>query len=376
MILPALSATGASLGVPPAKAGLAMSVYLLSLGATPLVFGPVSDRYGRKPLLVLGSAVLVIGGLGCATSHSLPVLLAWRAVQGAGAASLSMSMAIIRDLYEGRVAHQKMSHVIVAINVVPMIAPLAGAQLLAAGGWRLLYVVLTVLGFILLLVTSLGFAESATPDPGRRLTPSGMLHDYLRVFRHPLCRGYILISSAAMGAIFAYVAGSSLFLVDVVGLTPFQYGLTFGLTAIAVMSGAWIDGRLSARGSPAGAILAAGLVLLVLASAALLSMTLAGWMPASLAVLAMIGATFAFGLIAPNVANGAMQPLPQIAGAVGSAAGCAQMLAAAAASGLVSVLFDGHSALSMSAIMLFFAILAAFAYVYLVRPEGRTAMVP
>ncbi|WP_419760418.1 multidrug effflux MFS transporter [Acidisoma sp.] len=376
MILPALSATGASLGVPPAKAGLAMSVYLLSLGATPLVFGPVSDRYGRKPLLVLGSAVLVIGGLGCATSHSLPVLLAWRAVQGAGAASLSMSMAIIRDLYEGRVAHQKMSHVIVAINVVPMIAPLAGAQLLAAGGWRLLYVVLTALGFILLLVTSLGFAESATPDPGRRLTPSGMLHDYLRVFRHPLCRGYILISSAAMGAIFAYVAGSSLFLVDVVGLTPFQYGLTFGLTAIAVMSGAWIDGRLSARGSPAGAILAAGLVLLVLASAALLSMTLAGWMPAPLAVLAMIGATFAFGLIAPNVANRAMQPLPQIAGAVGSAAGCAQMLAAAAASGLVSVLFDGHSALSMSAFMLFFAILAAFAYVYLVRPEGRTAMVP
>jgi DHA1 family bicyclomycin/chloramphenicol resistance-like MFS transporter len=366
MILPALSATGASLGVPPSEAGLAMSVYLLSLGATPLIFGPASDRYGRKPLLLLGSAILAVGSLGCAASHSLPVLLAWRAVQGAGAASMSMSMAIIRDLFEGRAAHRKISYVVIAINVVPMVAPTVGAQLLAAGGWRLPYLVLVVVGLVLLLATLLGFAESARPDPGSRLTASGIMRDYLRVMQHPLCRGYILVNAAAMGAIFAYVAGSSLFFIDVVGLRPGQYGLIFGATALAVMSGAWLDGRWSARGGSPGVVLTAGLTLSALAATSLLCMTLADWTALPLVVLSMIGSTFAFGLIAPNVTNGAMQPLPEIAGTVGSATGFAQMLSAAASSGLVALFFDGHSALSMSAVMVLFSVLAIMAYVGLV----------
>jgi DHA1 family bicyclomycin/chloramphenicol resistance-like MFS transporter len=371
MILPTLSATGASLGVPAAKAGLAMSVYMLGLGMTPLIFGPASDRYGRKPLLLLGCAILTVGSLGCATSHSLPVLLAWRAVQGAGAASTSIVMAIIRDLFEGRAAQTKISYVVIAINVVPMVAPTAGAQLLALGGWRLLYFVLVAGGLILLLATSLGFAESARPNPSSRLTPSGIIRDYLRVMQHPVCRGYIFVNAAAMGAIFAYVSGSSLFFVSVVGLRPDQYGLIFGATAVAVMSGAWLDGRCSAWGVAHGIVLSAGLTLSALAATSLLCMTLANWMPVPLVFLLMIGSTFAFGLIAPNVTNGAMQPLPQIAGAVGSAAGFAQMLAAAAASGLVSVLFDGRSALSMSATMVFCSLLAMTAYIGLVRPAER-----
>jgi DHA1 family bicyclomycin/chloramphenicol resistance-like MFS transporter len=371
MILPALSATGASLGVPASKAGLAMSVYLLSLGTMPLIVGPASDRYGRKPLLLLGCAILTVGSLGCATSHSLPILLAWRAVQGVGAASTSIVMAIIRDLFEGRAAQTKISYVVIAINVVPMVAPTAGAQLLALGGWRLLYFVLVAGGVILLLATSLGFAESARPDPSSRLTPSGIIRDYLRVMQHPVCRGYIFVNAAAMGAIFAYVSGSSLFFVNVVGLRPDQYGLIFGATAVAVMGGAWLDGRCSAREVAHGIVLSAGLTLSALAAIAVLCMTLAGWMPIPLVVLLMIGSTFAFGLIAPNVTNGAIQPLPQIAGTVGSAAGFAQMLTATAASVLVSVLFDGRSALSMSAIMVLCSLLAVTAYIGLVRPAER-----
>jgi MFS transporter, DHA1 family, multidrug resistance protein len=371
MILPGLSATGAGLGVSPSRAGLAMSVYLLSLGATPLIFGPASDRYGRKPLLLLGSAILAVGSLGCATSHSMAGLLAWRAVQGAGAASMSMSMAVIRDLFEGRAAHTKISYVVIAINVAPMIAPTAGAQLLAVGGWRLPYFVLAVGGVALALVTLLGFAESARLDSSGRLTPSAIMRDYLRVMRHPVCRGYILVNAAATGAIFAYVAGSSLFFVNVVGLRPTQYGLIFGATAIAVMSGAWLDGRLSARGASPAIVLTAGLALSALASTSLLCMTLAGWILVPLVVLFMIGSTFAFGLIAPNVTNGAMQPMPQIVGAVGGAAAFTQMLTASVTSSLVAVLFDGRSALSMSATMVFFSFLAMIAYVGLVKPAER-----
>jgi DHA1 family bicyclomycin/chloramphenicol resistance-like MFS transporter len=142
MILPSLSATGADLGVAPADVGLAMSVYLLSLGAALLVYGPVSDRFGRKPIVVFGCALVIIASLGCIFAHSLPQLLFFRALQGAGASGPGMAaVTIVSDLFDGAAARAKMSNVVFAINIVPMIAPTVGAALLAVGGWRAIYLV-------------------------------------------------------------------------------------------------------------------------------------------------------------------------------------------------------------------------------------------
>jgi DHA1 family bicyclomycin/chloramphenicol resistance-like MFS transporter len=374
MILPALPATGASLGVPPSDIGLAMSVYLLSLGVAPLVYGPVSDRYGRKRVMMFGCALLIIASIGCATAGSLPVLLAWRVAQGAGAASAMLVMAVIRDLFDGRALHARISYVVIAMNVVPLLAPTLGAELLAVGNWRVIYLALAAGGLVLLLVMAFGFGESARIDPNRRLTLSAAMGDYVRVILHPVCRGYILAYAAATGAVFAYVAGSSLFFIDVVGLRPDQYGLLFGATALAVMAGAFLDGRSAVWGVSSGHVLRLGLGLLMLSAFLLLGLTVAGWTPLPLMALFMFGATFAFGLIAPNVTSGAMQPMPQMAGVVGAAAGFFQMMAAAASSGLVAALFDGHSARSMSATMAFFALLAAGLYLGLVRPGERVVM--
>jgi DHA1 family bicyclomycin/chloramphenicol resistance-like MFS transporter len=371
MILPALPATGASLGVPPSDIGLAMSVYLLSLGVAPLIYGPLSDRYGRKPVLVFGCALLILASIGCATAPSLRILLVWRAVQGAGAASAMVVMAVIRDLFDGRALHAKISYVVIAMNVVPLVAPTLGAELLAVGNWRVIYLALAAGGLVLLLVMAFGFAESARIDPNGRLTLSVVVRDYGHVMLHPVCRGYILANAAATGAIFAYVAGSSLFFIDVAGLRPDQYGLIFGATAVTVMAGALLDGRSSAWGLTPGHVLSIGLGLLTLSSVMLLSLTLSGETSLPLMVPSMFGATFAFGLIAPNVTSGAMQNLPQLSGSVSAATGFFQMMAAAASSGLVAVLFDGHSALSMSAMMVLFSLLAAGLYVGLVRPGER-----
>jgi DHA1 family bicyclomycin/chloramphenicol resistance-like MFS transporter len=368
MILPALSATGASLGVPASHVGLAMSVYLLTGGSAPLLYGPVSDRYGRKPVILFGCVTLAIASIGCATAPSLPILLAWRALQGAGAASMTQVLAIVRDLFEGRALHAKISHVVIATNIVPMLAPTLGAGFLSFGGWRDIYLVLAGCGFVLLLVISLAFAESARIDTGNRLTPAGIVRDYGRVLMHPVCRGYILVSAATMGVVFAYVTGSSLYFINVVGLLPGQYGLIFGATAVAVIAGAFLDGRIGASGST----LRIGLGLLTLCAASLLAMTLARWMTAPLVVLLMVGVTFCFGLIMPSVTSGAMQPLPQMAGAVGGAAGFLQMATAAGSSSLVAVLFDGRSGLAMSAVMTGFALLAAALHVQLVRGRRRS----
>src|SRR5882724_1855138 len=369
MSLPALTATGAALGVAPAQVGMTMSLFMLGFAIAPLFYGPASDRYGRKPIVVFASMLFIIAGIGCALAQSLPTLMMWRVVQGAGAgASMTIALAIVRDLFEGQAARTKLSYVAIATTIVPMIAPTAGAALLALGGWRLIHAVLAGVGLLLLLAMLLGFAESARVDPANRLIPSVIVRNYLRVLRHPLCLGYILVNAAAFGALFAYVSGSSLFLIDVVGLRPDQYGLVFAAASLGIMAGAFLNSQPSARGVLPGYPVNIGLGLAAISAMLLLAMTLADWMPLPLVISLLVLGTLAFGLIAPNAMQGAMQPLPQIAGAAGAAAGCIQMTMGAVASGLVAALYDGLGALSMTALMALCSVLALVSYLLLARP--------
>jgi DHA1 family bicyclomycin/chloramphenicol resistance-like MFS transporter len=369
MSLPALTETGAALGVAPAQAGLMMSLFMLGFAVAPLFYGPASDRYGRKPIVLFACVLFIIAGIGCALAQSLPTLLMWRVVQGAGAgASMTIALAIIRDLFEGQAARTKLSYVAIATMIVPMIAPTAGAALLALGGGRLIHAVLAGVGLLLLLAMSLGFTESARLDAASRLAPSIIARNYLRILMHPLCRGYILVNAAAFGALFAYVSGSSLFLINVVGLRPAQYGLVFAGTSLGIMAGAFLNSRLNARRVSPDYPLLAGLMLAAVSTTVLLAMTLADWMPLPLVVALLVLGTLAFGLIAPNAMQGAMQPLPQIAGAAGAATGFIQMTMGAVASGLVAAFYDGRSALSMTALMALCSLLALISYLRIARP--------
>jgi DHA1 family bicyclomycin/chloramphenicol resistance-like MFS transporter len=369
--LPALAATGAALGASPSDVGLTMSAFMLSLAAAPLIYGPVSDRYGRKPVIVCGVTLFVIGSLACALAQSLPALLVCRFVQGVGAAGTTMTFAIIRDLFDGNTARTKIANVVIAINVVTVIAPTAGSALLALGSWRLIYAVQAATGLVLLLAVLLGFTESAKIDPANRLLPSAVVRSYLRVLTHPISFGYILVGAAGGATVFAYVTGSSLFFIGVVGLRPEQYGLIFSACSAAVMSGAFLDSRLGSWGISPAHVLMIGLALLAAAAGLLLAMTLAGWTPPPLVASLLMAVALAFGLSMPNVMNATMRPLPEIAGAVGAAAGSIQMTAGAISSGLVAVLYDGRSALSMTAVMAMCSLLAVILYLLVARPAER-----
>lgn len=168
-----------------------------------------------------------------------------------------------------------------------------------------------------------------------------------------------------------YVTGSSLFFIGVVGLRPDQYGLIFSACSASVMSGALLDGHLDRFGISASRVLTIGLVLLAAASGTLLAMTLAGWTPPAVVAALLMAVALAFGLTMPNIMNATMQPLPDIAGAVGAAAGSIQLTAGAASSGLVAVLFDGRSTLSMAAVMAACSLFALIAYGLLARPAER-----
>jgi MFS transporter, DHA1 family, multidrug resistance protein len=369
--LPALAATGAALGVTPSDVGLTMSAFMLSLAVAPLIYGPVSDRFGRKPVVAFGVGLFVVASLACAAAQSLPMLLIGRFAQGVGAASTAMTFTIIRDLFGETTARAKIANVVIAINVVTVIAPTAGAALLTIGSWRLIYAIQAGIGALLLLAVLLGFAESARIDSANRLVRGAVVRSYVRVLTHPLSFAYILVGAAGGATVFAYVTGSSPFFINVVGLRPGQYGLIFSARSAAVMSGALLDSRLGRGGVSAALVLTIGLSLPAAASATLLAITVAGWMPPALVFALLMAVALAFGMAMPNIMNATMQPLPEISGAVGAAAGSIQMTAGAASSGFVAVLFDGRSALSMAAVMTTCSLLALIAYCLLARPAER-----
>ena len=370
--LPALAATGVSLGRSASDVGLTMSAFMFSLAAAPLLYGPVSDRFGRKPVVVFGVALFVVASLACAVAQSLSALLICRFVQGIGAASTAMTFAIIRDLFGETTARAKIANVMVSINVVTIIAPTAGAALLTFGSWRLIYAIQAAIGFMLLLTVVLGFTESTRSDLVNRLGPAAVVQSYLRVLTHRVSLPYILVGAAGGATVFAYVTGSSLFFIGVAGLTAEQFGLIFSACSAAVMSGALLDSRLGRRGIPPDRVVTIGLALLAAAASTLLAMTLGGWTAPALVAALLMAVALAFGLTMPNILNATMQPLPEIAGAVGAAAGSIQMIAGVVSSGLVAVLFDGRSALSMAAVMAAFSLLALIAYWMLARPAERS----
>ena len=369
--LPALAATGATLGLSASDVGLTMSAFMLSLATAPLIYGPVSDRLGRKPVLGFGLALFVAASVSCAFASSLPVLLLGRFVQGIGAAATATTFAIIRDLFDGDAARSKIGNIMVAVNVATVIAPTAGAALLAAAGWRSIYATQAAIGFMLLVVVMFRFAETAAIAPSGRLVPSAVIDSYRRVLTHPVSVAYILVGAAGGATVFAYVTGASLFFVGAVGLSPEQYGLIFSACSASVMGGALLDGQLGRRGISSSHMLAIGLALSAAASVVLLGMTLTGWMPTALVVALLMAVALGFGLSVPNVMSATMQHLPEIAGAVSAAAGSIQLIAGAISSGLVAVRFDGRTALSMTAVMAASSLLALVLYCLVARSADR-----
>jgi DHA1 family bicyclomycin/chloramphenicol resistance-like MFS transporter len=353
MILPSLSATGAD------------------LGAALLVYGPVSDRFGRKPIVVFGCALVIIASLGCIFARSLPQLLFFRALQGAGASGPGMAaVTIVSDLFDGPAARAKLSNVVFAINIVPTIAPTVGAALLAVGSWRAIYLV-PIAGGSVLLGAMAAFSESARIDPNIRLSPAAIICDYLRVLGNPLCVGYLLCNAASAGAVFAYITGSSLFFINALGLSANQYGLIFGTSSLSVMIGTLVNKRLDRWGVSPDQMIAMGLALSTALATCLLVMAIAGGRSIAVVVSVMIGVALSFGLISPNAMDRALRPMPDIAGSISAVMAFVQMIAAAASSALVAALFDGRSALSMAVVMLSFCLLAIASYVGVVGPAKR-----
>ena len=345
MSLAAVDAMARDFAVTPGRIGLALSAFMLSFALSPLVYGPLSDRYGRRPLALLACAVYVVGGIGCVFAHGLAALLAWRFVQGLGGGARPLGLAIINDTFRGAAAREKMSYVSALTLLAPLLAPTMGALLLGGGGWRMIYVFLTATGAGALALITLKLDESL--PHGRRvpLSPRGVAANYASVF-HRRSLAHTLIAIAMFGVIFGYVSGSPYVMIGAFGLTPAQFGLTFMLNSAGLLVGNLCNARLNARGVAPGRLLGGGLVLVAGSTAALLAITLAGrtgvtaFLP--FLFLCMVGCAIAN----TNALQLAIAPLLHIAGTASAAVVSAQLAFGALTGFLVSTAYDGRTALS------------------------------
>ena len=372
MGLPVLAQMAASLGVTPGRAALSLSVFMAGFACAPLVFGPVSDHVGRRPMLLTGVAMFATFGALGAFSRSLGALLLWRFLMGSGAGACSvLVVAMVRDHFTGVEARVKQSYVNLAAGVAPVIAPTLGVAVAALGGWRAIYGALAIGGTLLVAAASLGLGESLQRRMDGTLSARRAVAGYLRVARHRVTTGYILVVALNFACLFAYVSGSSLVLIGILGVSQRVYGMLFAATSLGLMVGALTNARLSRRGVRHDRLIIYGLVAIVATALALLLLTLAGALRVSTLVpLAMIG-FIGQGIVRPNAVQGALEPMPDIAGVASAVLSASQMAAGALSSALVAELFDGRSALAMTGMMAISACGAAIVYGIVVHRAER-----
>jgi DHA1 family bicyclomycin/chloramphenicol resistance-like MFS transporter len=373
MGLPALQAIGHSLHVSPASAALTLSFFLVGFAFGPVVLGPLSDRFGRRPILLAGASVFALAGIGCALAPSLSFLLFWRLLEGVGAgAGSTLSLAIVRDLFDGATARARLSYVSTIGSLAPMLAPTLGAIVLGFFGWRAIYGFLATVGLLIVFAVLFGFNESHQSTDKTALQPKKLAANYARIFKNRICFGYALVASLNFGCMFSYISSSPLVMMGVLAVSPTYYGWTFAATALGIMTGAFTNGRLSAHGLSATTLLTFGLGLSSTTGLSLLAVSYSGWAAVSTILPLLILNTFSIGFIGPNATQGVMHPLPDIAGVASAVLGSMRMLVGASAGVLVAFLFDNRSAHAMAESMTLFSLASLGVYVFVVRPAERS----
>lgn len=356
LALPALVQIGHALGSTGSEAGFTLSFFMAGFAAGPIAYGPLSDARGRKPVLLAGLVLFTAGGIGSALAPSLVALLAARLLQGLGAgAGMTIAMAMVRDLFEGAAMQRRLAAITVVANVAPIVAPSIGVGLLASAGWRGIYGVMGALGLVVALVTWLALAETSKPA-GSRVAPPR--ERYRRVWSNRSVVGHILLNGLGFGWMFAYVAGSPLVLLRVLHVTPIVYAAMFATTGAAIVAGATLNGWLGSRGLGSRGTLAIAVGLALLATLSLIALSALHELSLLNAMPLLAASTFAFGFAAPTAAQGALEPMPELAGVAGGLLASVQMLFGAASSSLVALLFPTLGAYAMSGVMAGCALLA------------------
>lgn len=341
MSLPAMPQLQKIFNVDVAAAQLTLSLFLLGFAVGQLLCGPLSDRWGRRPVLLGGIALFSFAGLLCALSPSLTMLVLARCLQGVGASvGPILSRAIIRDVYESREAAGVMSQMTQVMIVAPLVAPTLGGFLLIKMGWQAIFVMLACCGALLGLLCWRALPETRREE---HLTSGGLAQvavGFKSVLSHRASLRHILTSCFAYSGMFAYVSGSPFVLIDVFHVPRQNFGIYFALTAICLMIGATVNRALLNREAPTS-ILRTGVLVIFGAGIAIALAVYFGIGGIAGVILPMMAYLFGQGLVQPNAMAAALEPHGQVAGVASSIMGSLQTAGGALAGFIVGAFFNG-----------------------------------
>ena len=347
-IFPAFPQIGAQFGADTLAMQQTISVYLLAYAATSLLHGPLSDALGRRRVILAGLLVFAAASAGCALSTSLPMLLAFRALQGLSAGvGLIVGRAVIRDVLHGHDAQKLMSQVSMIFGIAPAIAPIIGGWLLGWERWPGIFWFLCAFALLLIATTWAALPETHPPASRLPLHPLHLSRGYVRIARQPRFLRLALAGALNFGALFLYISSAPAFVLGLLGLGERDFGWFFIPMIGGMMAGAFVSGR--AAGRMDGLRLAnigfgcCGVAtLLNIAYNLLLAQPAIPW-----AMLPISLNAFGIALVFPIVTLAILDMFPQARGSASSLQAFGGLLVNAAIAGLLSPML-GHRGLSLA----------------------------
>lgn len=352
LYLPSLPSLPAAFGTSAAMAQLTLSVFLIGFAAGMAAYGPLSDRFGRRPLILGGVGVYVVASAACALAPSIEALILFRLIQAVGAScGPVLARAVVRDVYGRERAARVLAYMTLAMALAPAIGPILGGQITDTFGWRANFWLLAGFGASILVAALALLDETNRMKDPTALQGEQWVRNHGVLLRHRAYVGQVLTVAATYSAIFAFISGSSFVMIDVLGLSPQRYGTSFAAVVVGYMIGTFATGRLALR-LGADRLVRAGTLLSASGGAVMLALALTT-PPSAAAVIGpffvvMLGA----GLTLPNAIAGALGPFPAMAGLASSLLGFVQMTVAAGLGVAVGQIADGTARPMAAAICL------------------------
>ena len=370
LYLPALPAMTTSFGAPTSQAQLTLSALLLAFGCSQLVWGPLSDRFGRRPILLGGLAAYTLASIGSVLAPSMALLIVWRAVQGAAmGAAVMAARAIVRDLYLPADGARIMSKGLSGLGVLAALSAPLGALLAELFGWRAALMAVAIFGGCALAMIALRFKETLRQKNPHALRPATLVRTWLQIVRNPTFIAFSALSATSYAGLFTFLAASSFVFIKVLGLSRTQYGLVMFFMCFSYLLGTFACRRLLVRFGLRKTVALAGCL-------SLLGGTLMGalaWAGVS-NVWAVMLPYFIFmvghGVHQPCGQSGAIGPFPQAAGAASALNGFLMMVVAFAMGGWLGTRMDG-TVLPLTNGVWFWSIFIALSAWTLVRKYGE-----
>jgi len=345
MYLPALPVIAVDLRSSAGDIQLTLSAFMIAFGVGQIFYGPAGDRFGRRPVILIGLVVYVLASIGCAFAAAAGHLIGLRFLQGlAACGGVVLARTMVRDLAEKDHAARAMSLMMACSSIAPMLAPVIGGQVMWFAGWRTIFWVLASAGVIAFVVAWFQLPETLKPEYRQPLVFTQILKRFGELLATRTFMGYALTSSFMFAALFSYISGSPFVFIERYGIPPRLYGVVFGGMVIFMTIGSLFNARF-VRLLGAGRILRVAVIVPAVSGAAAMVM---GWIEARYGTIGLwpflvclVFQIATLSLIAPNSTAMAMQRYPHMAGTASSLMGVMTFGAGAIFGAIVGQTFDG-----------------------------------